>query len=398
MIRIINNDDEYNEAMRCLSNLLDIKEHTPEEENDLQLLLLVIKSYEESKLTRSVVDPIEAIKFRMDQMGYSRKDLTLYIGSMSKVSEVLNGKRTLSLNMIRNLHNGLGIPLKSLIGIDKQESVNSIVDFSLFPLKEMAKRGYFGEANKNLANIQDYAQELISKFCGKYSFLLKRNFALCRAPMHQRGNREINKYNLIVWQICVLKKAELLKSKTPKYNKEKVNLNWLRELMMLSRFSNGHILAKEYLAKAGIVLIIESHFPKTFLDGAAILFEGIPIIALTLRHKRVDNFWFVLAHELAHLIKHMGEQDDTSFFIDDLSVSNQLDDLEKEADEIANEALIPEKNWDISVLKFRSYKQIDEFAKKVQVNPAIIAGRIRHLKNDYKIFNNYFKPEDFSQI
>jgi len=115
-VEIINSRSDYKKALQQLSELLD-KNPTPgsEEDNGLSLLLLVIRDYEQRVIGPICPNPIEAIKFRMEQMQLSRKELIPFIGSISKVSEVLSGKRNLSLPMIRKLHQGLGIPLESLV-------------------------------------------------------------------------------------------------------------------------------------------------------------------------------------------------------------------------------------------------------------------------------------------
>ncbi len=82
----------------------------------LELLALLVRDYEDKHYPIDMPDPVEAITFRMEQMGLTRKDLERYIGSRSKVSEVLSGKRRLSLSMIRALHEGLGIPAEVLLG------------------------------------------------------------------------------------------------------------------------------------------------------------------------------------------------------------------------------------------------------------------------------------------
>lgn len=115
-IKVIRNRSDYDKALKYLSMLMDKNPvRGSEEENILELLMLVIKDYEEKFGEPIIVDPIEAIKFRMDQMQFTRKDLILFFGSISRVSEVLAGKRNLSLSMIRKLHDGLGIPLESLV-------------------------------------------------------------------------------------------------------------------------------------------------------------------------------------------------------------------------------------------------------------------------------------------
>ena len=81
----------------------------------LDVLATLVEAYEQKHHPIYPPDPVEAIKFRMDQLGMTRKDLEPYLGSRSRISEIFNHKRELSINMIRSLHKGLGLPLESLI-------------------------------------------------------------------------------------------------------------------------------------------------------------------------------------------------------------------------------------------------------------------------------------------
>lgn len=115
-IKIIKNSAEYDAAFQRLSELLDNNpEPGSKEDEALELLILVIQDYERKMAEPSEIDPRDAILFRMDQMNLTRNDLVPYMGSLSRVSEVLSGKRALSLSMIRKLNHGLEIPLRSLI-------------------------------------------------------------------------------------------------------------------------------------------------------------------------------------------------------------------------------------------------------------------------------------------
>lgn len=115
-IKVIKSKKEYGAAMDRLSALMAIDpQRGSDEGNELELLALVIADYERTTVPLPVADPVEAILFRMDQDGLTRKDLIPYIGSISKVSEVLLRKRPLSLAMIRRLNAGLGIPAEVLI-------------------------------------------------------------------------------------------------------------------------------------------------------------------------------------------------------------------------------------------------------------------------------------------
>ncbi len=118
-IRILRNDSEYEEALAEIERMMTSKER---DSDRLELLALLVRDYEDKHYRIEAPDPVEAIIFRMEQVGLKRKDLERYIGSRSKVSEVLSGKRRLSISMIRALHQGLGIPAELLIGKpDKSE-------------------------------------------------------------------------------------------------------------------------------------------------------------------------------------------------------------------------------------------------------------------------------------
>lgn len=114
--KIIRNEVGYAAALERISLLMekDPEPLSPEGE-ELELLALLVDHYEKEAFPIDLPDPISAIQFRMEQQGLKAKDLIPYIGSASKVSEVLSGQRELSKTMIRNLVNGLGIPAEVLL-------------------------------------------------------------------------------------------------------------------------------------------------------------------------------------------------------------------------------------------------------------------------------------------
>ncbi len=115
-LKLIKTEGEHEQALRRLMTLLDNAPAAGSEEADeAEVLALLIEKYESEHFPVDAPDPIEAIKFRMEQLGLIKKDLIPFIGSAPKVTEVLNGTRNLSINMIRKLHAGLGIPAEVLI-------------------------------------------------------------------------------------------------------------------------------------------------------------------------------------------------------------------------------------------------------------------------------------------
>jgi HTH-type transcriptional regulator/antitoxin HigA len=162
---------------------------------------------------------------------------------------------------------------------------------------------------------------------------------------------------------------------------------WLSQLVGLSAFPDGPIRALNMLRDHGIITVIEPHLPKTLLDGAALMIDdGVPIVALTLRHDRLDNFWFTLLHELGHVFLHFNTGLQAGFIDDDLG--NQItSDTEREADDFARNKLIADHIWKTSVVRFTTDPDsVVRFARKLGVHPALVAGRIRN-ERDFSLFS-----------
>jgi len=111
-----------------------------------------------------------------------------------------------------------------------------------------------------------------------------------------------------------------------------------------------------------------------------------PVIGLTIRYDRVDNFWFCLIHELAHLSLHL--RDEADGFYDDLDTETGDDMSEREADALAGEALIPGGAWAQSPARnLRSPDAARHLAERLRIHPSIVAGRMRHEAKNFRILN-----------
>ena len=113
-IKVIKTEEDYNSALMRLEEIFDAPVNSPDGD-EAELLTVLIEKYEEEHYPIEAPDPIEAIRFRMEQMNMNKKDLADVIGYKSRVSEILSRKRKLSLNMIRQLHKKLRIPYDSLL-------------------------------------------------------------------------------------------------------------------------------------------------------------------------------------------------------------------------------------------------------------------------------------------
>lgn len=390
-IKLIKSQQDHELALTRLMTLMDLDpEPNSAESDEIDVLALLIEKYEEQAFPIDKPDPVEAIKFRMEQQGLRNKDLVPYLGSAPKVSEVLNGTRNLSLNMIRRLSEGLGISADILIQAPSQKSAfEKSIDWQAFPLSEMRKRGYFEGFDGTLQELKEYAAERLSDFLGSVKSGFSLQPAMLRTSAHLRSNdKETDPYALWAWQVRVLKKAA--EQKLPNnYKSNTVNLEWMRNVARLSWLEQGPLLAVEFLNKSGIHVVIESHLPKTYLDGAVCVSpDGNPVVALTLRYDRLDSFWFSLMHELAHIALHI---DGTEvWYLDDLDALGG-DEIEQQADSMAEEALIPSDVWERCNPVYAD--DVKELSKALEVSPCIIAGRVRYESEDHKKFGSLFREK-----
>lgn len=389
MNRLIKTEEDYEKALARIEVLMDAEPDTPAID-ELELLTALVEMYEDVHYPMDPPDPVEAIKFRMDQMGLSQKDLVPLIGSKSKVSEVLNRKRPLTLAMMRALNSELGISAEILLkepGADFPET-SPDMDWSRFPVAEMAKRCWLPK----FPDLKEKAEEVMRDFMESAGRIGFAKPALLRQGKRGRHNAKTDPYAITAWVMRVLSLAR----KTPLkaiYVKGSLNLNTMREIARLSYFDNGPVLAREYLNKQGIYLIVVPHLPKTYLDGAALLMtDGIPVVGLTLRYDRTDHFWFSLMHELAHIARHLTESD--PIILDELdprkSAAITEDEIENEANELARNALVPERIWKEEISKEKvNGQKLYALAGKLKIHPAVIAGRIRFERKNYKLLSRH---------
>ncbi len=387
-IKPIHTDADYEEVLDRINELMDAEAVSPEAD-ELDVLTTLVESYESEQVTMPPPNPIEAIRFRMDQAGLSPRDLIPYFGSRAKVHEVLSGKRAITMPMARALHEHLGIPAEVLLSIPRANPYESLTDIDplRYPIKKMAKLGWFEEGR----NLKDRAGELMAELIRKAG--VREAVALYRKNDSQRVNAKTDFYALEAWCWRVMALANM-NTVSCDYVQGTVTLKLLREIAHLSVSENGPLLARGYLAGIGVFLEVVPHLPKTYLDGAAMrLSDGRPVIGLTLRYDRIDNFWFSLLHELAHIGLHL-DQDKGDFFADDFTLrgsgQNQGESRELEADQWVEEALIPSESWESSTVRESSTALgVVNLASQLGIHPAIVAGRIRYENKNYRLLSQF---------
>lgn len=385
-IKVIKNKEDYKEALQAIE-LLILKDPDPDsvDGDKLNILTQLVEDYESKTFSESLPDPIDAIKYRMEQENLKPKDLIPYIGSRSKVSEVFSRKRPLTLSMIRSLESGLGIPAKVLLKeIDELKDAKDIT-WNRFPVKEMKRKGYFIDLK-----ISDIGEALRIFFAPLGS--TKHVLGMLRKTNY-KSIRPVDKYALLAWSAAVVNKAKKVKN-IGKFKHGTIDSKFMQNLVQLSVQKEGPILAQDLLKKIGIILVIKPPLSKTYLDGAVIMTDkDYPIIGLTLRYNRLDNFWFNLMHELSHIALHYNSG--LNLFYDNLDDKDSTNLREKEADELAGETLIPENKWQVSPARLiQSSMAAESLASELGIHIAIVAGRMRKEGGKYQYLNKIINQVD----
>ncbi len=307
------------------------------------------------------------------------KDLVPLIGSQSKVSEVLAGKRALSKAMIRNLSLHLGIPAEVLLQEPSTAVATDAVPAERLPFAAMLKAGYFPDAPATLGHARQQYDRLVA---GLFAVWQGREPQLtyCR-----KGARDHDVGALKAWQARVATLAA--NQPVGSYEPKVLTPEFCAGLRALSDLDQGPLLAREKLAKHGVHLVILKHLPRTYLDGAAFFMpSGKPVIAMSLRHDRIDNFWFTLFHELGHVLRHLTPGKNT-VYVDDVAGSRATKGPEHEADDWAANAFIPDAEWWAFRRTRVSAERIRDLARKLGISPALVAGRWQRETGNFKDFH-----------
>jgi HTH-type transcriptional regulator / antitoxin HigA len=318
--------------------------------------------------------------------GMSQRDLATFIGVAEQQIQRYEAERyrSASLERLSDIAAALDITVKESAQLrTAPPAVGSPGTAWAYPVTEMFKRGYFEDFAGSAAQARKEADKLIS------DFFRHAAYDWTGAALHRRSirsNSNPHQAALAAWEARV----SILAGRRPApvaFRPDAITHEWLHRLVGLSARDDGPNAAVEHLRTSGVSVVIEPHLPGTLLDGAAVHTEsGLSVVALTLRHDRLDNFWFTLLHEVAHLALHIGRGYGAIF---DDTETPDVSAIESEADRFAQEALIPADRWKTCVSRFtRSERAVKADAAKLGINEAIVAGRIRREAGDFTILSN----------
>ena len=257
-IKTIRSEADYTATLARVDALMSAEPGTPEGD-ELDILTDLVEHYESKHVPMGYPSAKAAIEFRMEQAGLTPRDLVPFIGSRAKVSEVLSGKRKLTMPMARALHQHLGIPADVLLqepGATLAEPLGEI-EWERFPLNEMAKLGWIPDVPDLTFRAEEFIRDLICRAGGPDVAVAP----LYRKTNHPRTNAKTDPYALKAWCWRVLATAN--ETRPPiAYEPGSITLDLMRQLAHLSWSEDGPRLAKEFLAKHGLPLIVVPHLER----------------------------------------------------------------------------------------------------------------------------------------
>jgi HTH-type transcriptional regulator / antitoxin HigA len=198
----------------------------------------------------------------------------------------------------------------------------------------------------------------------------------------------IEEVSTMAW-IAHVTDTALSLSVATKFTPSVLNAEFILGLTKLSARHDGPRRALKALREIGIVVVVESGLPSMTVDGASFHSTSIgPVLALTLRHDRLDNFWFTLLHELGHIALHLNDPVDHVYLDDVDEGAGDGQEAEAEADAFAKDGLVPRDTWLRSDAKrLGSEASVLSLAKHLGIHPSIVAGRIRYERREFRTFS-----------
>lgn len=345
-------------------------------------------------MKKSVKHPGIILSEIIDSKGLSQRDLSLELAvAPSLLNGILKGKRNLTPTIVISLE-AMGVIdsasslLKAQVRYSLELAKNDIATSNkVARLNEWKKIGeivpvsfFKQDLNLNIVNSDDIAK--IYNIYGVTNYKELQNLVNGYELSHFRKSikLESEKNNLIAWSVLAKYKASTQKlKKTFNKNSSEELINELKRVF--SKNTNTISNTKKVLNKYGIKFLVLDRPTKTHADGKSFICDnGSPVIVLSLKYKRLDNFAFTLLHEIYHVYNHLFSEKYNN------SISNENNDLmELEADRYARNMLIPVELWEDFIYTNDSFTDnvIYDFSDTYHIHPGIVRGRICHENPEY---------------
>lgn len=339
------------------------------------------------------------ISFILENLNWSQEDLADVIGVNKKtVNYLINNKQPITPEIAILLENSIGqkaqywlnlsnvyqLAQKKKKNISKEELISKKAQMRKYmPVAEMKKLNWFVNDISTLEGIQNEYERIF----GTKDFPLEKyeDENLRMAARQTREDTEFTKNYRLTWYFYALMCSKKIKNEN-QFNRESL-LKIAENLYTYTIMNDGEMKIISDLYDCGVNFFVLSHLQKTYLDGAAFVQDGKPFIVYTARYDRVDNFWFVLAHEIAHILFHFNYLNEPDFNDVDKKLENNSyekfdakEKREQEADENAQKFLNQETVLDLG-REFNRYiteERLLNLSEQAGVGSSVALGMLQH--------------------
>ncbi len=345
------------------------------------------------------IGPGYTIKKYLEARGWSQEDLAQLTDiSTKQISQIINNKVRITIETARLFSKAFETSAEFWINLDTNYRLNLQSDTSketstqkkahirrYMPVPEILKKGWydFNNTAEGYESLYESIWETNYKDTSMYENSEKKYYA-----RQKMDNEEFTNFYSLTWQQIARKKANGIK--VSRYNKEKLQ-NIINNYTNYTVIEDGIKSIIKDLNKAGIKFFVLTHLTKTYLDGASFYENENPVIVYTGRYDRVDNFWFTLAHEIAHVKLH-SKILKKKCFLDDLKDGQATNNPEKEAD-IEAEKMLRVKEIEVEASPYSNYlseTRLNIISKKLKIEKSVILGVLQHKGIvDYRKLNKY---------
>ncbi|WP_164731702.1 XRE family transcriptional regulator [Flagellimonas beolgyonensis] len=343
-------------------------------------------------MTNKTIDdfqtPGQALKYFLSSYGWTQDDLAHILTiSLKHTNEIIKDKKPISIDIARLLEKVFDWKAHEWIMLDtsyqlskkieeaKEQLVERQVEvYKYLPINELLKKGWL----KPYENIEGLNKQLHSFWNVPKNKQL--DFSILESNNINIEYRKSDAYKDPTNEINARAWYQMALNHSQKLNVAPYDKNGLEELLSklhtytimksgISKFLND-------LGKVGVKFVFLSHLSKTYLDGAAFASETGPVITLTGRYDRVDNFWFNMAHEASHVLLHLPKKNHKNMVFMDDSTSSITSKKEKEANEMAEKILLQDEILEFfdEYIGYITEEKVTEFSLSKKIHPSIVVG------------------------
>ncbi len=340
------------------------------------------------------MSPGAYVRMAMDAKGWTQSDLAYALGvPAAAINQILNDKRAISNNMALSLSAAFGIDAREIARIQADWDIQSAeppdpdikaraLVLSHYPLREMIRRGWIDPENGR-GSLEDQ----VCRFFG-----VSR---ISEIPHLEHSAKKSNYEKLPPEQLAWLFRVKAIAAEMNSRPYDKAALNQaIEEFSRLRSKADGVRHVPKLLEQAGVRFVVVEGLPKAAIDGVCFwLHDSAPVIGMSLRYDRIDNFWFVLIHECSHVLHNHGK---TEAILDcDLGDGDPRDSINQE-EQIANQEAadfcVPSARMNSFYLRkkpFFAEREVEAFAKIVGTHPGLVVGQLQRRMGRYDFLRKH---------